>query len=161
MTFKQAVLEMQNGEKVKLPEWVGYWFMQFPDDAVCGKPGILSDFEQYLYVMTKSGDILNTPWVHEYSHRRDWQITSGLLGFEFAVMAIKNGKRIAHNGDHRWYECHEEQVYLCAPEKFAEGAGIVAYLIYPYKFTNKDVFALDYTLCGYKFSKTVVITSVD
>lgn len=46
-------------------------------------------------VLTKSGDILDTPWLEKYKDRDDFEITEGDLGFDFAILALKNGKKIA------------------------------------------------------------------
>ena|SRR5688500_18975160 len=82
INYAQAMRAIQDGQKVKLPDWGGYWY----------KDG------DKIMVLTKDGDVLDTPWHEKYQHRDDWQITDGRLGFDFAIRALKNGKRVAREG---------------------------------------------------------------
>lgn len=92
LTFRQAIVTLIGGNKVKLPEWTGYWFSTGVAQEV--KDGIPCDIR----VMTKSGDILDTPWIEHYQDRTDWQITDGSLGFDWAINALKNGKKVRRRG---------------------------------------------------------------
>lgn len=90
MNIQQAIECLMKGQKVKLPEWSGYWFM--PD-------GVLTDpVETRIRVFTKDGDILDSPWVEKYKDRTDFEVTYGKLGFDFAVRALKNGKHVSRHG---------------------------------------------------------------
>lgn len=82
LTFHDAMEALNTGVKVKLPEWIGYWF----------KDGAK------IMVFTQTGDILDTPEIESYNNRNDWQITDGNLGFDFAILAIKAGKLVTRKG---------------------------------------------------------------
>lgn len=82
LMFVQAMEWLESGSKIKLPEWTGYWFIE----------------DGEIKVMTKSGDILNTPWIEKYKDRVDWKITHGALGFDWAINALKNGKKVCRKG---------------------------------------------------------------
>jgi hypothetical protein len=82
MNFEQAQEALAQGKKVKLSDWSGYWF---------------SDNSQ-VKVFTKSGDILDTPYVDRYKDRDDFEVTDGQLGFDFALLALKNGKKLQRAG---------------------------------------------------------------
>ena len=56
-------LDLESPQMVKLPEWGGYWF----NDGGTIK------------VMTKDGEITDTPWYDQYKDRNDWQTTDGLV----------------------------------------------------------------------------------
>lgn len=87
LTIKEALDALAAGKKVKLPEWTGYWF-----NSTVGTPTCT------IMVMTKNGDILDSPWLEELQDRKDWQITDGSLGFDWAINALKNGKKVARKG---------------------------------------------------------------
>lgn len=80
LNFQEAQAALQSGKKVKLPEWTGFWFKDKKD-------GVMK-------VFTKNGEILFTPDIATHGSRNDWQITDGKLGFDFAILALKNGKRV-------------------------------------------------------------------
>lgn len=91
MNYQEALRALVEGKKVKLPEWTGYWFRE----------------EGEIKVLTRTGDILTTPWVEQVRNRTDWQITEGNLGFDFAILALKAGKKVARkgwNGKGMWLE---------------------------------------------------------
>jgi hypothetical protein len=77
-TYKEALQLLREGKKVKLPEWTGYWFQD----------------TEGIKVLTKKGEIVLTPHHDKHKHRTDWEITEGRMGFDFAILAIKNGKRV-------------------------------------------------------------------
>jgi hypothetical protein len=84
MNFEQAVQEMIDGKRVRLSDWLGYWYM--PD----GK---------FIKVFTRDGDILDKPNVSIYQNRNDWEIaTETRWSFDMALRFLKNGKRIERNG---------------------------------------------------------------
>lgn len=82
MNFDHAKQAMLDGHKVKLPEWTGYWFGDGPN----------------IKVFTKNGDILDTPHIDKYKDRDDWMILYGGLGFDFAILALQNGKKVQRAG---------------------------------------------------------------
>lgn len=77
LMWTQALDWLRRGKKIKLPEWTGYWFLE-------------GDF---IKVLTGDGDVLDTPHQH-FQKRKDWQVTDGSLGFDWALRAMKNGKRV-------------------------------------------------------------------
>ena len=82
LNFSEAMEAIEAGHKVKLPEWTGYWYK--------GK--------NLVEVFTKTGERLTTPDQAANGHRNDWLITDGKLGFDFAVLALKNGKMVRRVG---------------------------------------------------------------
>jgi hypothetical protein len=58
MNFGQALEALNEGKKIKVPEWGGYWFKQ---------SGMIK-------VMTAEGVILETPHFQQYIFREDWEI---------------------------------------------------------------------------------------
>ncbi len=79
ISFDLAMAMLRNGQKVKLPEWTGYWFTT---------PG------GKVLVFTRTGDVLETPHFDTYKDRNDWMLTDGSLGFDFAILALKAGKSV-------------------------------------------------------------------
>lgn len=97
MNFEQAIEALNRGEKVKLPEWNGYWFR----------------LGNYLKVMTKEGDIIDGPFLEDYVNRKDFEITNGDRTFGGALSAIKAGKRLHRPGWNGGNECY---VFLIGTE---------------------------------------------
>jgi hypothetical protein len=58
MNFNEAMNALNEGRKVRLPEWGGYWFVQ----------------DGEILVMTKDGQILDTPWLKKFRKRTDWML---------------------------------------------------------------------------------------
>lgn len=94
MNLQDSITLMKAGRKIKLPEWTGYWFI--PQNLVVNE----SDPNPYksIRVLTKDGDVLDTPWIDKYINRDDFQVTDGHFGFDFAILALKNGKRVYRSG---------------------------------------------------------------
>lgn len=80
MNIEEAVVTVLLGKKVKLPEWTGYWFRD--EDGKTVK------------VLTKDGEILDSPWIEKYKDRDDFFIMEEGLGFDFAIRALKNWKSV-------------------------------------------------------------------
>lgn len=96
MNLLQALAAMQDGRKVKLPDWGGYWYI--PEDKRPQNPVKSEELMGLVRVFTKRGDILDTPWFEKYQGRDDFEITEGNLGYDFAILALKNGKRVTRKG---------------------------------------------------------------
>ena len=75
-------LDLESPQMVKLPEWGGYWF----NDGGTIK------------VMTKDGEITDTPWYDQYKDRNDWQTTDGLRDFAGILPALKAGANCRRAG---------------------------------------------------------------
>lgn len=82
MNFEWAQEELSKGNKVTLSDWTGYWF---------------NDNGQ-IKVFTKTGDVLDSPCIDRYKDRDDWEVTDGKMGFDFAMLALKNGKKLQREG---------------------------------------------------------------
>jgi hypothetical protein len=82
MNFEQAIEALTQGEKVKLPEWEGYWFKE----------------ENEIKVFTRKGEILESPYLNDYKNRTDWEITDGSRSFGGAITALKAGRKVARKG---------------------------------------------------------------
>lgn len=81
---------MYLGNKVKLPEWTGYWFISQGFETRASNPA--DDIKAFL----KNGDIGTDPvWIDKYKDRTDFEITEGNMGFDFAILSLKNGKKLA------------------------------------------------------------------
>jgi hypothetical protein len=159
MTYTNACAAMcVDRKKVKLPEWIGYWWIP----TVVG----MASIEKSIRVLTKNGDILDTPWVDKYRHRNDWEITDGQLGFEFAILALKNGKRVtcgALGGN--WLQLSqlsvggravEKEVWVkellrCAPESFMPDNKINSVVWQLWPMSSKWLLYNDYSLCDLNF----------
>ncbi len=81
MNYAQACDALLQGKKVKLSDWIGYWFND----------------QGRFKVFTRTGDILDTPNIDRYKDRDDWEVTDGAMGFDFAILALKNGKMVARS----------------------------------------------------------------
>ena len=57
MDFGEALKGLNEGEKIKVPEWKGYWFKQ---------AGMVK-------LMTAEGEVLDTPHFQQYIFRMDWE----------------------------------------------------------------------------------------
>lgn len=82
MNYEEALIALDNGDKVKLPEWIGYWFKE----------------DNTIKVYTRTSDIVSNPYLDDYKNRTDWEITNGLRDFGGALVAIKAGKKVARQG---------------------------------------------------------------
>ena len=58
LNFGEALEALNIGQKIKVPEWKGYWFKQ---------SGMVK-------VMTAEGVVLETPHFQQYIFRTDWEI---------------------------------------------------------------------------------------
>lgn len=78
LDFTEAMKAITEGFKVRIPEWTGYWFRNGKD----------------ISVLTRTGDVINTPNFNNYVMRDDWQIVTEGLGFDFAILALEAGKAV-------------------------------------------------------------------
>ena len=60
LTFGEALEAIKRGKKVRLPEWVGYWYKKNGE----------------IIVHKEDGEEVNTPWFKETIWREDWQIVN-------------------------------------------------------------------------------------
>lgn len=98
MTFQEAREAMFNGSKVRLSDWMGFWFIPGQLAEMC--EGHLSD--DYIRVFTRDGDILDTPNIDRYKNRDDWEIYDHKgWSFDMAFRFIKNGKKVQRSNWHK------------------------------------------------------------
>lgn len=83
LSYQEAVSALHEGYMIKLPEWTGHWFI---------------DENGSVKVFTRTGEVLDTPNYDHYNMRQDWEITNGLKGFDFALLALKSGKMVQREG---------------------------------------------------------------
>ena len=88
MTFDEAMNALAAGQKVKLPEWIGHWFIDFEDRRL----------DKRIRVLDRDGNVLETPHLDDHRNRDDWEVTSGTRDFGGALIACKAGKKIARHG---------------------------------------------------------------
>lgn len=81
MNFQEALKAMRKGQKVRLPEWRGYWFM---------------DKNEKVFAITKDGNI-EEAWVSQYMTRDNFEIATG-CDFGWAITALKAGKLVTRKG---------------------------------------------------------------
>ena len=82
MNWQEAQDAMTRGEKVTLPEWVGYWYKQ----------------DGKILVFTGKCEILDTPFIDSYKDRTDWKTTDGSRCYGGALLALKAGKLVQRKG---------------------------------------------------------------
>lgn len=63
MTLNEALVHINYGDKIKLPEWEGYWFKN--ED-----PNVYA----VISVKLKTGEVVHTPDFAQYGGRDDWQV---------------------------------------------------------------------------------------
>lgn len=62
MNLNQALIQLSEGRKIRLPEWIGHW--EISTDESLG----------LIEVHTKDGEILYTPHFEKYGMREDWEV---------------------------------------------------------------------------------------
>lgn len=80
MNFQEAHEALMQGQKVRLPEWRGYWFMK----------------DGRVQALTKDGEVEDA-WASAYMDRLDWEVSNG-LDFGWAICALKAGKLVTRAG---------------------------------------------------------------
>jgi hypothetical protein len=104
LNYQEAMEALGKGYKVRLPEWIGYWFKE--DDKV--------------KVFNRTGDILLTPDYDSFNMRNDWEVTDGEMGFEFALLALRAGKLVSRDN---WHS--NDKFVFARPEDSLEAETIV------------------------------------
>jgi len=82
MNYQEALSALESGKKVKLPEWIGYWFK---DNGI-------------IKVFTRDCQILESPYLQDYTSREDWEETDGSRDFGGAIKALKAGRKVSRLG---------------------------------------------------------------
>lgn len=94
MVFKEALEEMKKGNKVKLPEWVGYWFIRDNDILIhCSDGKVISITETEVPIVTA-----------EFMARDDWEVVDegyfkpSYMDFGEALRHLKCGNKLTRKG---------------------------------------------------------------
>jgi hypothetical protein len=69
MNLNKALIALADGQKIKLPEWKGYWELSSYEDK-------LSSYEDIglIEVHKANGEVVNTPDFEQYGGREDWEV---------------------------------------------------------------------------------------
>lgn len=106
MRFTEALKEMKNGNKVKLPSWGGYWTWDEekqtilmhcrPGNSDNGKPVL--DIRETLRVEYTLSNIMSDEWV--LADETNTPILGGVATFNFgeAIKYLKRGFKVARQG---------------------------------------------------------------
>lgn len=62
MNLNKALILLSEGNKIRLPEWAGYWSISTDESK-----GLIE-------VYTKDGETLYTPHFEKYGMREDWEV---------------------------------------------------------------------------------------
>lgn len=99
MNYQQALALLDAGKKVRLPEWTGFWFLQENVDPAPPDPKRASPIK--ILALTRTGDVVRA-WdetdLTGFQHRTDWQEVTEGMGFDFAILALKAGKKVCRTG---------------------------------------------------------------
>lgn len=100
MKFEQALKEMQEGKKVKLPSWGGYWCWDDEKQTVmmhC-KDGKVLDIRETEVVEYTLTNVLSDEWI--LADGENTPILGGVATFNFgeAIKYLKRGLKVARKG---------------------------------------------------------------
>lgn len=140
LNWGDALEMMESGERIRLPEWLGYWFM---------KPG-----SNQIHVFTRDGDFLDTPMIEEHKMRTDWQMLGQDedMGFEWALLAMKSGKAVMRYGWNTGHLSNKVSLRLQVPDTHSKMGEPYFYATdagktnFPYQPTAEDLLAQDWYL---------------
>ena len=139
MNFSQAFEALKNGEKIKLPAWLGYWSMEDGTIKMHTKEGTILDIRDTQNVLYTFGNIASEEW--QLVTDDDLQILAEITTLSFgkrpetfsfseAIRKLKEGKKVARAGwngkgmyiwllpqamiKREW--CHDERLLECFEE---------------------------------------------
>lgn len=100
MNFKQALKEMKEGKKVKLPSWGGYWYWDPEKETIImhtkeGKELDIRETERVEYTLT---NVLSDEW--QFADENNCPELGGVATFNFgeAIKYLKRGMKVARKG---------------------------------------------------------------
>lgn len=105
MNFKDAFKAMQNGAKVKLPSWGGYWYWDSKKETIMiqcrlqdGDKGELLDIRETQRVEYTMMNMQSDEWV--VADEDNCPILGGIATFSFgdAIKYMKRGMKVKRNG---------------------------------------------------------------
>lgn len=100
MDFKQALKEMKQGKKIKLPSWGGYWTYDSETDSIyihC-KEGNILEFRETERLSYTLDNVLSDEWI--IANEQNTPILGGVATFSFgeAIKYLKRGFKVARQG---------------------------------------------------------------
>jgi len=104
MNIEQAIEEMGKGHRVRLSDWLGYWFMiplkEGEAPVTERRSGMVDIWDACrIRVFTRDGDILDCPNIDRYKDRDDWVVVRETgWPFDAALRFLKSGKRVERAG---------------------------------------------------------------
>ena len=85
LSYDLAMLELDQGYMIKLPEWTGFWFKAPAQQG------------ERILVFTADCQILDTPHLEDYRNRTDWETTDGARDIGGAIRAMDAGCLVSRN----------------------------------------------------------------
>ena len=99
MDFKQALVAMKEGHKVKLPSWGGYWELNQEGNGIVmhTKDGeVLNDYTQRLFYTIEN--VLSDEWMIADNQNTPALGGEATFGFGEAIKYLKRGLRVKRKG---------------------------------------------------------------
>ena len=96
MTFKEAFEEMKTGKRIKLPEWIGYWFIANDKVYIHCSDGSILNFLDILNPLDTLTFITRDDW--EIAHDDEVPGTRPYMDFSEALRHLKCGNKICRDG---------------------------------------------------------------
>ena len=96
MTFKEAFEQMKAGKRVKLPEWIGYWFVNNDTVYIHCSDGKCMDIRETQTPMITLGFITRDDW--EIVGEENASTTPAYMDFSEALRHVKCGNKICRDG---------------------------------------------------------------
>lgn len=100
MNFKEALINMKAGAKVKLPSWGGYWFWDGDKETIImhTKDNAELDIRETQRVNYTLENILTNEWI--FADETNTPVLGGeaLFSFGDAIKLLKRGMKVARKG---------------------------------------------------------------
>ena len=100
MKFERAFKLMQNGEKIKLPSWGGYWYWDNEKKTVImhTKKGEEMDIRETERVIYTLSNILDDGWILADEENCPELGGEATFGFDEAIKYLKRGMKVKRKG---------------------------------------------------------------
>ena len=100
MKFMDALKEMKNGKKVKLPSWGGYWYWDKEKETVMihTKDNLLLDIRETQVVEYTLTNVCRDEWI--IADEKNTPVLGGVATFNFgeAIKYVKRGMKVKRKG---------------------------------------------------------------
>lgn len=96
MTFKEAFECMREGKRIRLPEWIGYWFMNGCNIFIHCSDGKVMDIRETENTMETMSFILRDDW--EICEDFEFRRAPSNMDFSEALRHVKLGNKICRDG---------------------------------------------------------------